>query len=177
MENLKEFWLKEPQLCNIQYCPPHLTTSHSEIYNVNSSAAFLLAAAREWKYIINSKKLNHLFEYSIISRVDFEQLLPLGFSFEWFWILQCQWVSPDGLKLFIWAKTRKIIDTKEWCSVGCCIPFCVIIFTWWIKRWFSQTKAWVCFEDINWFDLCLALLGFYQSILSWYDIKTVSKLN
>ena len=35
MENLKEFWLKEPESigCDIQYCSPHLTSSHLEIYN------------------------------------------------------------------------------------------------------------------------------------------------
>ena len=35
IENLKEFWLKEPESIgyNIQYCSPHLTTSHLEIYS------------------------------------------------------------------------------------------------------------------------------------------------
>ena len=35
IENLKEFWLKEPESIgsNIQHCSPHLTTSHLEIYS------------------------------------------------------------------------------------------------------------------------------------------------
>ena len=40
MENLKEFWLKEPESigCDIQYCSPHLTSSHLEIYNSGHSS-------------------------------------------------------------------------------------------------------------------------------------------
>ena len=65
MENLKEFWLKEPSLCNIQYCPPHLTTSHSEIYN--SSAAFFLQLPEHENSIISNYESQHLFEYGIIN--------------------------------------------------------------------------------------------------------------
>ena len=129
IENLKEFWLKESCLCNIQYCSPHLTTSHSEIYNFNSSAASQLytqlpfwlhnhhrASINMYKWNCKWQHQNDLFKHGIINRIGSKEVFPLRFSFEWFvsFRLKFQRIPSDGFEVFGGAKAvTKRVDAEE----------------------------------------------------------------